>query len=41
MAHPNDPVLFGSAFFTDIVGVHAIFGIVSPTVGVFTLTNPM
>jgi Kef-type K+ transport system membrane component KefB len=34
-------VLFGSAFFTDVIGVHAVFGIVSPTIGVFTFTNAM
>lgn len=34
-------VLFGSAFFTDVIGVHAVFGIVFPAVGAFTLTNPM
>ena len=33
-------ILFGSAFFTDVIGVHAIFGIISPTiVAVFTVTN--
>ena len=34
-------VLFGSAFFTDVIGVHAVFSIISPAVGAFTLTNPM
>ena len=34
-------VLFGSAFFTDVIGVHAVFGTLSTTVPAFTLTNLM
>ena len=34
-------VLFGSAFFTDVIGVHAVFGIGFSAVGAFTLTVPM
>ncbi len=34
-------ILFASAFFTDVIGVHAVFGIASPTVAAFTPTNLM
>jgi Kef-type K+ transport system membrane component KefB len=33
-------VLFGSAFFTDVIGVHAVFGIVSPAFGPFHAYEP-
>jgi Kef-type K+ transport system membrane component KefB len=29
-------IVFGSAFFTDVIGVHAIFGMLSTIVGVYS-----
>ena len=32
-------IVFGSAFFTDVIGVHAIFGMLSTIVGMYSFCN--